>query len=730
MSIVKWIHFSDLHFNKTSINTRLLRDNLTKFLQEENISCDYAFFSGDLRNAPDKCFQDESVIYLRELCESVGVPTERFFMVPGNHDVNRDLESRKNAVQRIWNNNETKEGYYKIEEGKIQKKDLDIIKRGLKDYLNIIEDFYEDFPERIELYKTKTHFLVQTEDFNIIHLDSTISYNKGQENDLIIGTDMLYDLLKEIDQSKFTIILSHYPYDSFKAEERTSICRILEDFGVQMWLSGHLHDVLVQMHRKAFHEFQCGNLLTDGGTPNILIGTLDTKSGRGSVRAYIWQKDAAWVLNRYLDRMSSNDKSVYEFELTPTEVMRKTGQFYKNNVRECINKEWLQRAIDQVVTTYEDRYGIVKNCKYGDLEYPIIAKAFTPAQIDTLYLFEIFDISTYSLSNMEDWLQKLVIYRKNYIELLNKDALAILRLVIQTEYDEERRQICENDFQNLYQSKYSDQYLYLEFVEQVDQLNEKLKNGRVFIDSVTIVHVEKEAEYNHENEITGKVFSLQPVLVEKYKSLETINKKIDEYYKCVWNEWNKLIDKRKELFQSNVENQTNKNITERTLTDGLVYEIKYNKNGILCVVRERYLYEGGAHGIPLRKSFVFDLNSGSEMKLHEILHISFDELTTKIKERLEFLYSADGEEFVNECLKQIENRYHEVDEFQFYINNNAIYIFFGVYEIAGYAMGFMDLYIWEDIQFLSRIYDSEKRVIVRKKGYSEIFQEKARNKRL
>lgn len=66
-----WIHFSDLHFNKTNINTRLLRDSIRSFLTENQIECDYAFFSGDLRNAPDHCFQKDSVKYLRELCEGL-----------------------------------------------------------------------------------------------------------------------------------------------------------------------------------------------------------------------------------------------------------------------------------------------------------------------------------------------------------------------------------------------------------------------------------------------------------------------------------------------------------------------------------------------------------------------------------------------------------------------------------------------------------------------------------
>ncbi len=62
--------------------------------------------------------------------------------------------------------------------------------------------------------------MVETEDFNIIHLDSTLVYTKGQDESLVIGTDLLYDLLEKVDQHKYTIILTHYPFDALKAEER------------------------------------------------------------------------------------------------------------------------------------------------------------------------------------------------------------------------------------------------------------------------------------------------------------------------------------------------------------------------------------------------------------------------------------------------------------------------------------------------------------------------------
>lgn len=79
-------------------------------------------------------------------------------MVPGNHDVDRNIEKRDQAVKRILNNYGREKGYYDPEEGKIREEDLQDIKIGQEEYLKIIEEFYQEYPERIEKYKETGHF--------------------------------------------------------------------------------------------------------------------------------------------------------------------------------------------------------------------------------------------------------------------------------------------------------------------------------------------------------------------------------------------------------------------------------------------------------------------------------------------------------------------------------------------------------------------------------------------
>ena len=219
----KWLHVSDVHLNKRGVETRRIRKNLLQFLKEKHIKCDYVFFTGDLRFAPDGAFADDTHTFLNELCEVVNASIENLFIVPGNHDVNRGNTSRMEAVNQILN--DKSEGYYDFKEGIIKPDDLKRLASGKQDFIEKIEEIYVQHPDRVALYKNDQtpHFLVETEDFNILHIDSTIIYSVDREQDLIIGTDLLSDVCEQINQKKPTILLTHYSFDFVKQHIRTKL---------------------------------------------------------------------------------------------------------------------------------------------------------------------------------------------------------------------------------------------------------------------------------------------------------------------------------------------------------------------------------------------------------------------------------------------------------------------------------------------------------------------------
>lgn len=99
------IHFSDFHLSKEPVHInksqRLMekfQDQLVRINQEKKI--DLIIFSGDMINQGGKSFgnieqgfKTFKLLLLDKLMSALNLPSERFVFVPGNHDINRDLDN-------------------------------------------------------------------------------------------------------------------------------------------------------------------------------------------------------------------------------------------------------------------------------------------------------------------------------------------------------------------------------------------------------------------------------------------------------------------------------------------------------------------------------------------------------------------------------------------------------------------------------------------------------------
>ena len=318
MRTVQWIHFSDLHLNQGGVETRRLRKNLPAYLRGLGIYCGYAFFTGDLRYAPAGRFSENSMEQIREICDAVHTPIDHLFLVPGNHDVNRDAPGREEAVYRVHNAaDQNHPGYYQPRTGTIKDDDLASIAAGRQDFCELIKTLYANVPERADCYlnSSRPHFVLTSEDFNMIHLDSTLTYTKAQQQQLIVGTNLLMDVLEQLDPTKPAVLLTHYSFDFLHRDEQRELIELLHEYNVQLWLAGHEHDHLCRKQWDKFYEFQCGNLvLEEGAASCVLIGTLDLDTGAGEVRAHAWFPGKGWAEYPFI-RTGSSCNSVYPFQL-------------------------------------------------------------------------------------------------------------------------------------------------------------------------------------------------------------------------------------------------------------------------------------------------------------------------------------------------------------------------------------------------------------------------------
>ena len=126
------------------------------------------------------------------------------------------------------------------------------------------------------------------------------------------------------------------------------------------------------------------------------------------------------------------------------------------------------------------------------------------------------------------------------------------------------------------------------------------------------------------------------------------------------------------------------------------YQVKYNQKDMLSVVFSDYQYSGGAHGITVQSSYIFDLKTGKEYEIKDLF--------------------IDGSDYISmissEVKKQMEERamtallapFNSIKADQdFYLSNNALVVYFQAYEYLPYAYGIPEFAV--DISSQSQISD-------------------------
>lgn len=345
MSMIRWLHISDLHYGYESYVTTEMRSNMLKSLPAiltDVGQVDYLFITGDLRygkNCKDS-FPDEIISNIRELMSACNIPSERVYIVMGNHDVVHEL-GRKDIAPLLRKDYYDRNGY------------LD------RDRMKILEQsqqkFYDVYQAICDRDPFPYHAVIAEEDFNIICLNTSFSCsNDGDDGNLIVGMDLLQNTLKDIDPSKPGIVLAHHGFESLQKRERDFLEIKLKENGVLLYLCGHEHlancrNIADRRENQSLFEYTCGtgmDKLPNGQPAEMVVfmGELDTVQKRGCIRAWEWrERSGAW--SPYSDishKQTGLSDGHHYFPKSPqnqqiTESLKKEAmeQYYKYLLYEC-----------------------------------------------------------------------------------------------------------------------------------------------------------------------------------------------------------------------------------------------------------------------------------------------------------------------------------------------------------------------------------------------------------
>lgn len=315
--IFRWIHVSDLHIGHNNYIENAMRKELPDLLKKisEEKAIHGLFITGDLVYAPQYKDQTDNLNkevknniknQIQTLQKAIKVDKSSTYIAIGNHDVMRTID-KNNSILELSKN-------YRSEEGIINERDKGVI-------YNAESRFGDLYSTVLKRKFNKGHYLDRRRnDLEIFHIDTTISaeaysdeakkssiYQDGQ---LIIGTKMLTEALREHKQSCPVIAIGHHPLTALQEHERALVIHELQKIGVQLYLCGHTHVASIKNlgdEKSPLWQICCGTNLErmQDHSPTDMtfyLGEYDLDKRQGSITAYQYYHqqggNCGWELSR------------------------------------------------------------------------------------------------------------------------------------------------------------------------------------------------------------------------------------------------------------------------------------------------------------------------------------------------------------------------------------------------------------------------------------------------
>jgi predicted MPP superfamily phosphohydrolase len=241
------LHISDFHLDskdkEDNVNhiVKPLIKRLNKIILDKPI--DLIFFTGDLVNMGgknysglDEAFLDFEESFIEPLLKATNLSKELFFFVPGNHDINRNSDSRitEKGLEQELNTQEKVNEFFKKPEG------IDRI----KEYQEFEEYFYKKSQNKIKLTDFQSTFKTTINNYTIGICCLNSSWRCYDSNldtgKILIGEKQIIDGLKDIEDCSIKIALSHHHYDFLKDFDKETVGTLIkQDFN--LLFTGHTH---------------------------------------------------------------------------------------------------------------------------------------------------------------------------------------------------------------------------------------------------------------------------------------------------------------------------------------------------------------------------------------------------------------------------------------------------------------------------------------------------------
>lgn len=290
----------------------MLRDDFLCIIKkiQESEPFTHLFLSGDILNKYEKA-EEATVDFINSIIEIMDISKNRVFIVPGNHDHDRNVAIQVKADIASKSRKE-----------KTDKRDLvdnieDETTEKLLDSFDNFNSVYEKIIGKVYYDDCHNPHQVFTEgDLSIVKLNTSWLDTDSKKTNLLCGTNKLLELLSKHkdDLSKgMNIAMGHHPIEALEEEERKRVLDLFEKYNIGIYLCGHQHKPsITKYYEKDLIQLVCPGGYNDGYSEGGYVwGIIDTDSLFYKAECYIWDK-GKWCIDSRLK--GTNERGIYYFD--------------------------------------------------------------------------------------------------------------------------------------------------------------------------------------------------------------------------------------------------------------------------------------------------------------------------------------------------------------------------------------------------------------------------------
>lgn len=248
--LFSWLHLSDIHFghgdkqhgwDQQLVITKLLEDiNHRSEYNIPNLNCVFVTgdiaFSGATRSKKE---YEQANAWLTALTQSLALRKQDLYLVPGNHDVQRNIHNKNSNARRLIQ--ELREGRESIDVALASRNDKKFLVNRLKNYLNFSLEFGPADRSIEQLYWVHTIDIPFGLSIRIAGLNTALlCQDDKDEQKLFLGKEQLSNTFQPgIGKSnEIAITLTHHPLEWLRDSQDVSKWIRSES---DIHLSGHVH---------------------------------------------------------------------------------------------------------------------------------------------------------------------------------------------------------------------------------------------------------------------------------------------------------------------------------------------------------------------------------------------------------------------------------------------------------------------------------------------------------